>query len=91
YWQEQAGMSVADVRRELYKNSGLLGVSGLSSDMRELLASDLPAAREAIELFCYRVAREVASLAAAMKGLDALVFTAGVGEHSPEVRGRVLQ
>ena len=57
YWQEQAGMSVAEVRRELYKNSGLLGVSGISSDMRELLASDLPAARGAVELFCYRVAR----------------------------------
>ncbi|WP_434633218.1 acetate/propionate family kinase [Chromobacterium sp. CV08] len=91
YWQEHEGMGVKDVRRELYKNSGLLGVSGVSADMRELLASDLPAAREAVELFCYRVAREVASLAAAMRGLDGLVFTAGIGEHSAEVRARVLQ
>ena len=91
YWMEHEGMGVADVRRELYKNSGLLGVSGgISSDMRDLLASPLPAAREAVELFCYRTTREIASLAAAMKGLDAVVFTAGVGEHSAEVRGRVL-
>ena len=91
YWMEHEGMGVSEVRRELYKNSGLLGVSGgLSADMRELLASPLPAAREAVELFCYRIVREIASLAAAMKGLDAIIFTAGIGEHSAEVRGRVL-
>ncbi|MEN6081375.1 acetate/propionate family kinase [Chromobacterium piscinae] len=91
YWQEHEGMGVKDVRRELYKNSGLLGVSGVSADMRELLASELPEAREAVELFCYRAAREAASLAAAMRGLDGLVFTAGIGEHSAEVRARILQ
>ncbi|WP_047248832.1 acetate/propionate family kinase [Chromobacterium subtsugae] len=91
YWQEHEGMGVKDVRRELYKNSGLLGVSGISADMRELLASEQPAAREAVELFCYRAAREAASLAAALRGLDALVFTAGIGEHSAEVRARILQ
>ncbi|MBI3144510.1 MAG: acetate/propionate family kinase [Pseudogulbenkiania sp.] len=91
YWMEHEGMGVAEVRRELYKNSGLLGVSGLSADMRELLASHEPAAREAIELFCYRVVREIGALAAAMKGLDAVVFTAGIGERSPEIRGRVLK
>ncbi|POZ62435.1 acetate/propionate family kinase [Chromobacterium alticapitis] len=91
YWQEHEGMGVKDVRRELYKNSGLLGVSGVSADMRELMASELPAAREAVELFCYRVAREATSLAGAMRGLDGLIFTAGIGEHSAEVRGRVLQ
>ncbi|UTH72355.1 acetate/propionate family kinase [Chromobacterium sp. IIBBL 290-4] len=91
YWQEHEGMGVKDVRRELYKNSGLLGVSGVSADMRELLDSELPAAREAVELFCYRAAREVASLAGALRGLDAVIFTAGIGEHSAEVRGRILQ
>lgn len=91
YWMEHAGMDVAAVRQELYKKSGLLGVSGLSADMRELLASKQESAREAVELFCYRAAREVASLATAMRGLDALVFTAGIGERSPEVRGRILK
>ncbi|OHX12932.1 acetate/propionate family kinase [Chromobacterium sphagni] len=91
YWQEHEGMGVKDVRRELYKNSGLLGVSGISADMRELLDSEQPAAREAVELFCYRAAREVASLAGALRGLDGLIFTAGIGEHSAEVRARILQ
>jgi acetate kinase len=91
YWMEHEGMGVPEVRRELYKNSGLLGVSGLSADIRVLLASPTVEAREAVDLFCYLTAREVASLAGAMKGLDALVFTAGIGEHSPEVRARVVQ
>jgi len=91
YWLEHEGMDIAQVRQELYKHSGLLGVSGLSADMRELLASKEPAAKEAIELFCYRAAREVASLATAMKGLDAVVFTAGIGERSPEIRARILK
>lgn len=91
YWLEHEGMDIAQVRQELYKRSGLLGVSGLSADMRELLASKEPAAKEAIELFCYRAAREVASLATAMKGLDAVVFTAGIGERSPEIRARILK
>jgi acetate kinase len=91
YWMEHEGMGVREVRRELYKNSGLLGVSGgLSADMRQLLASPLPAAREAVELFCYRVVREVGSLAASMRGIDALIFTAGIGERSPEIRARIL-
>lgn len=92
YWMEHEGMDVAAVRQELYKKSGLLGVSGgLSADMRALLTSRDEAAREAVELFCYRAAREVASLATAMRGLDALIFTAGIGEHSPEVRSRILK
>jgi len=91
YWLEHEGMGVSEVRRELYKNSGLLGVSGgLSADMRALLEDKSGAAREAVELFCYRIVREIGSLAAAMKGLDAIIFTAGIGEHSAEVRGRVL-
>jgi acetate kinase len=85
-------MDVTAVRQELYKQCGLLGVSGgLSSDMRELLQARSDEAREAVELFCYRAAREVASLATAMKGLDAIVFTAGIGERSPEIRSRILK
>lgn len=91
YWIEQKGMTVNDVRNELYRNSGLLGLSGLSADMRELLASTRPEAFEAVEIFCDRVAREVASLATALDGFDALVFTAGIGEHSPEIRARILK
>lgn len=75
----------------LYKQSGLLGVSSISSDMRALLASQDPRAAEAIDLFTYRIGRELGSLAAALGGLDALVFTAGIGEHSPEIRRRVLE
>lgn len=91
YWMEHEGMGVGAVRRELYKNSGLLGVSGLSADMRTLLASAEPAAREAVELFCYRVVREIGALAACMKGIDALIFTAGIGERSPEIRARIVK
>jgi acetate kinase len=90
YWMENEGMGVREVRRELYKNSGLLGVSGISADMRVLLASGEAAAREAVELFCYRTVREIGALAAAMKGVDALILTAGIGEHSPEIRARIV-
>jgi acetate kinase len=75
----------------LYKESGLLGVSGISSDMRELLASTDPRAEEAVDLFVYRIGRELGSLAAALGGLDALVFTAGIGEHAAAVRARVCR
>ncbi|HZV54349.1 MAG TPA: acetate kinase, partial [Rhodocyclaceae bacterium] len=68
-----------------------LGVSGISQDMRELLASDKPEAREAVDLFCYRIVREIGSLAAALGGLDALVFTGGIGEHAAPVRAQVCQ
>jgi acetate kinase len=91
YWMENEGMGVREVRRELYKNSGLLGVSGISGDMRVLLASPLPEAREAVELFCYLAVKEIGALAAAMKGVDALIFTAGIGERSPEIRARIVQ
>ena len=73
----------------LYHRSGLLGVSGISSDMRTLLASDAAAAREAVELFVFRCAREAAAMAASLGGLDALVFTAGIGENAPPVRAAV--
>ena len=75
----------------LYKRSGLLGVSGVSSDMRALLASDDPRARFAVELFAYRAGRELGSLAAAAGGLDALVFTAGIGEHAAPVREAIAR
>ncbi len=90
WWMENSGMDIAAVRRELYKASGLLGVSGLSADLRDLLASPRPEAELAIELYCYRAAREVGALAVQAGGLNALVFTAGVGEHSAEVRQRIL-
>ena len=73
----------------LYKESGLLGVSGISGDMRVLLESKAPEAREAIDLFCYRIVREIGSLAAALGGLDVLVFTGGIGEHGAPVREQV--
>ncbi|WP_428030533.1 acetate/propionate family kinase [Ancylobacter sp.] len=86
---EQKGMSAAEVGRMLYHDSGLKGLSGLSSDMRELLASDQPAAALAVDYFALHVAQEVARLAVTLGGLDALVFTAGIGEHAPEIRARI--
>jgi acetate kinase len=88
---ESKNLSVKDMTRILYKESGLLGVSGISQDMRTLLASDQPEAQEAVALFCYRIVRELGSLTAAAGGLDALVFTGGIGEHAAEVRSRVCQ
>jgi acetate kinase len=89
YLMEQKEWDTARITRLLYRESGLLGVSGISQDMRTLLASDAPEAAEAVDLFCYRIARELGSLAAASEGLDALVFTGGIGEHSAAVRARV--
>jgi acetate kinase len=88
YLQQARGMSVGQVEDLLYRRSGLLGVSGISGDMRALLASDDPHAAEAIDLFCWRIAREVCALTAALGGLDGIVFTAGIGEHVPQVRTR---
>ncbi|MDR2925400.1 MAG: acetate/propionate family kinase [Azoarcus sp.] len=89
YLIDQKGMDYKSLTQLLYKESGLLGVSGESQDMRDLLSSDTPEAREAVDLFCYRIARELGSLAAAAGGLDALVFTGGIGEHSAVIRERV--
>jgi acetate kinase len=83
------GWSPAEVERLLYRDAGLHGLSGISNDVRDLLASDAPAARMALDYFVYRVGRELGSLAAALGGLDALVLTAGIGENSPEIRARV--
>ena len=88
---ERDDMSPADVRRLLYRESGLLGVSGISNNMQQLEASGDADAREAIELFCYRAAREIGSLTAALGGLDALVFTAGIGENSALVRQLICE
>jgi acetate kinase len=75
----------------LSRESGLLGVSGISSDMRDLLASSAPEAAEAVELFCYRAARELGTFAGILGGLDALVFTGGIGEHAAPVRQRICE
>jgi acetate kinase len=89
YLIDERGMDARAVEQLLYQESGLLGVSGIASDMRTLLASDSPRARLAIDLFVYRIGRELGSLAAALGGVDAIVFTAGVGENSAEIRARV--
>lgn len=89
YLMEEKGMTPGQIRDLLYNHSGLLGVSGISDDMRTLLDSDDPRAARAIDLFVYRIGRELGSLAAALGGLDALVFTAGIGEHAGEIRRRV--
>lgn len=86
YLEQALGMSAQAVEDLLYKKSGMLGVSGVSSDMREILASDAPRAAFALELYAYRIGRELGSLAAALGGLDAVVFTAGVGENAPRIR-----
>jgi acetate kinase len=91
YLLQHEGMDASAIERLIYNQSGLLGVSGISSDMRKLLASPDPAAREAVDLFVYRIGRELGSLAAALQGLDALVFTAGIGENAAEIRARVCR
>jgi acetate kinase len=85
----ERGMSLDAIEKLLYQQSGLLGLSGISNDMRELLRSEAPAAREAVDYFVYRLSRELGSLAAALGGLNALVFTAGIGENSPEIRAAI--
>jgi len=89
YLMARHGMNAAALENLIYHESGLLGVSGVSSDMRELLASADRHAAEAIDLFVYRIGRELGSLAAALGGLDALVFTGGIGENSAVIRDRV--
>lgn len=87
----ERGLSIDEIERVLYRESGLLGLSGVSADMRALLASDDPGARLAVDYFTYRLAREIGSLAAALGGLDALVFTAGIGENSAPIRAEVCR
>jgi acetate kinase len=89
YLMDQRGMDARAIEKLLYSQSGLLGVSGISSDMRKLLGADDPRAKLAVDLYVYRIRRELGSLAAALGGVDALVFTAGIGENSPELRERI--
>jgi acetate kinase len=91
YLMRHHGMHADAIEHLLYEGSGLLGVSGVSSDMRTLLESDQPSARNAIDLFVYRIGRELGSLAAALGGLDAIVFTGGIGEHAMQIRARVCK
>ena len=91
YLMDRHGMDARALEKLLYQQSGLLGVSGISSDLRTLLASPDPRAAEALDLFVYRIGRELGSLAAALGGLDALVFTGGIGENAATIRARVCQ
>jgi acetate kinase len=91
YLMEELRMNARAIESLLYTESGLLGVSGVSSDMRELIDSPDPRAKFAIDLFVYRISRELGSLAAALSGLDAIVFTAGIGEHAVVVREAVCR
>lgn len=85
------GHDVAEIERQFYKESGLLGISGISGDIRDLLASPEPDARLAIDYFCHRVAREIAAMAVGAGGLDGIVFTAGVGENQPAIRRLICE
>lgn len=89
YLVDHHGMDARALESLLYRESGLLGVSGISPDMRELLASPAPEAREAVELFCYRLVREIGALVFVLGGLDALVFTGGIGENAAPIRSIV--
>ncbi len=91
YLLQQEGLSAKQIEDLLYKRSGLLGLSGIGNDMRVLLASDVPRAKLAIDHFVYRISRELGALAAVLGGLDALVFTAGIGENSARIRELVCE
>ena len=85
------GRSAKEVETLLYKQSGLLGISGISNDMRDLVDSPSPGARLAVDYFVYQVAKHIGSLVAALGGVDAIVFTAGIGERSVEIRRRICE
>lgn len=91
YLIQQLGMSPAEVEKLIIKESGLLGVSGLSNDMRDLENADTPNAQLAVDLFVYMLARETGAAMASIRGLDGIVFTAGIGEHSAHIRSRTCQ
>ena len=91
YLLQSEGMDAYAIERLIYERSGLLGVSGISGDMRTLLASPAATAKEAVDLFVYRIGRELGSLVAALGGLDGFVFTGGIGEHAAEIRARVCR
>jgi acetate kinase len=89
YLFQNLQLSAKDVETMLYKKSGLLGISGISNDMRDLLGKSEPAARLAVDYFVYRAAKEIGALTAVLGGIDGLVFTAGIGENSAEIRSRI--
>ena len=91
YLFQSLGLSAKEVETILYKKSGLLGISGIGNDMRDLLGSAEPGARLAIDYFVYRAAKEIGAMAAALGGVDGLVFTAGIGENSSEIRARIVE
>jgi acetate kinase len=91
YMMDELKMDARAIEKVIYQQSGLLGVSGISSDMRTLEASDDPRAKAAIDLYIYRIGRELGSLAGALGGVDAIVFTAGIGENSRSLRERVCR
>jgi acetate kinase len=91
YLFQNLGLTPEEVETVLYKQSGLLGISGISNDMRDLLARSEPDARLAVDYFVYRAAKEIGALAAVLGGIDGLVFTAGIGENSPEIRRRICE
>src|SRR5262249_31006273 len=86
YLFQNLGLSVKQVEEVLYKKSGLLGISGISNDMRDLLGRSEPEAKLAVEYFVYQVAKQIGALAAVLGGIDGLVFTDGIGENSAEIR-----
>jgi acetate kinase len=91
YLFQGLGLPAKEVETILYRKSGLLGISGISNDMRDLLLSPEPAAKLAVDYFVYRAAKEIGALAAVLGGLDGLVFTAGIGENSAEIRRRICE
>jgi acetate kinase len=91
YLFQNLRLSVKEVETILYKRSGLLGISGISNDMRDLCGSSDPAAQLAVDYFVYRAAKEIGALAAVLGGIDGIVFTAGIGENSAEIRGRICE
>jgi acetate kinase len=91
YLQREAGMDAAQIETLINQNSGLLGLSGISGDMRVLLASDAPEAKSAIALYCYRAKKYIGAYLAALGGADAVLFGGGVGENSPAIRARILE
>ena len=91
YLLKQMEMKLEEVDRLLYLESGLQGISGISSNMKDLLASDAPKAKEAIDLYCYQAAKQIAGLVPALGGLDAFVFTGGIGENAAAIRDKIVE
>lgn len=91
YWMREAKYNVNTLEKLLYKECGLLGISGISSDMAVLLASEEPSAKDAIDMFCHRAIREISAMIGEMEGVDAIVFTGGMGENGAPIRDRICQ